>query len=74
VVYKDGSLDEATRRKFQQGMLNANRSVVGRQLLMLWKLTAFELVPEDYGQTVANIVKQYPATAKEAQAKSQPAE
>ena len=60
VAYNPGSLGEETVRRFRSGMLNANRSPKGRQLMTLWKLTGFEPVPPDYDETLANIVKAYP--------------
>jgi hypothetical protein len=41
-------------------MLNANRGALGRQFMALWKLTAFEAVPDDYEQTLIQILKVYP--------------
>jgi ABC-type phosphate/phosphonate transport system substrate-binding protein len=60
VAYRAGAVDEATLRKFREGLLGAQRTVLGRQMLLLWKLTGFEPVPEDYEQTLADIVKAYP--------------
>src|SRR5262249_47694403 len=60
VVYPPGVLDEATLQRFREGMSNAHKSVVGQRLLNLCRLTAFGPVPDDYEQTVANIVKLYP--------------
>jgi ABC-type phosphate/phosphonate transport system substrate-binding protein len=74
VVYREGTLDDATRHKFQQGMLNANKSVIGKQMLTMWKLTAFEMVPTDYEQTVTEFVKVYPAPMNDIQARRDKAE
>ncbi len=65
VAYRPGTLSEATLQRFRQGMLNANQNLLGRQLLTLWKLTGFQPVPADYEQTLADIVKAYPAPAKD---------
>lgn len=61
IVYRDGALDGAKLRRFQRGMLNANKSALGRQLLTLWKLNAFAAVPPDYEHRAAQIVEVYPA-------------
>ncbi len=63
VAFRPGILEEATVKRFREGMLNANRTVVGRQLMTLWKLTGFEEVPPDYDRTLTEIVKAYPAPA-----------
>jgi ABC-type phosphate/phosphonate transport system substrate-binding protein len=65
VAYHSGSVDEATLRRFREGMLNANKGTLGRQFLTMWKLTGFEQVPEDYEETMAIILKAYPPPADE---------
>ena len=60
VAYHPGQLDVDTLRRFREGMMNANKSALGRQLMTLWKLTAFEPVPSDYEQTLAEIADAYP--------------
>jgi hypothetical protein len=60
IAYNPGRLDEDTLQRFRNGMTNAKENIMGRQMLMLWKLTSFEPVPEDYGTICANIIKHYP--------------
>lgn len=60
VAYRPGALDDATIQRFRDGMTNANKEPLGRQMLTLWKLTGFEAVPEDFQETLENIVKAYP--------------
>jgi ABC-type phosphate/phosphonate transport system substrate-binding protein len=60
VAYHPGALDRETLRRFREGMMNANKTALGRQLMTLWKLTAFEPVPTDYEKTLAEIVVAYP--------------
>ncbi len=66
LAYKPGALDEATLKRFRDGMMSANQTILGKQLLTMWKLTGFEPVPQDYEQTLTEIVKSYPAPAKPA--------
>lgn len=63
VAYRAGAIDETLLQRFRTGMLAANQNLRGRQLLMLWKITGFEPVPDDYEQALATIVKAYPAPA-----------
>ncbi len=63
IAYHPGALSEQQLNQFRAGMLAANRTPIGRQLMTLWKLTGFVPVPEDYQQTLANILKAYPAVA-----------
>jgi ABC-type phosphate/phosphonate transport system substrate-binding protein len=59
VAYHPGAIDEATLQRFREGMTNANKEPLGRQMLTLWKLTGFEEVPEEFPETLENIVKFY---------------
>jgi ABC-type phosphate/phosphonate transport system substrate-binding protein len=61
VAYRQGALDQATLDRFRNGMITANQSERGRELMTLWKLTAFEPIPADFAQSLANILKAYPA-------------
>jgi ABC-type phosphate/phosphonate transport system substrate-binding protein len=60
VAYRTTVLDDATLARFRDGMINANRTALGRQLLTLWRLTGFEQVPPDYDHTLTEILKVYP--------------
>jgi ABC-type phosphate/phosphonate transport system substrate-binding protein len=60
VAYHPGAIDPETLRRFREGMSTANQSPLGRQLMTLWKLTAFEPIPGDYEKTLTDIVKAYP--------------
>ena len=60
IVYHPGFLDEATLKRFRHGMLTADKSIMGKQMLMMWRLTGFEPVPKDYDETLKNIIKVYP--------------
>jgi ABC-type phosphate/phosphonate transport system substrate-binding protein len=71
VAYQPGVLDEETLTRFREGLINANKSALGRQFITLWKLTAFEPVPSDYELTLTQIVKAYPHQAEK---KPQPVE
>jgi ABC-type phosphate/phosphonate transport system substrate-binding protein len=61
VAYHPGALSEDILRRFREGMIQANQSTLGSQLMTLWKLTAFEPVPADFDQLVADIIRVYPA-------------
>jgi ABC-type phosphate/phosphonate transport system substrate-binding protein len=69
VAYHAGAVDAATLHRFQKGMLNANKTAFGRQLLTLWKMTGFEPVPAGYAASLTAIAKTYPAPVKEKEAK-----
>jgi ABC-type phosphate/phosphonate transport system substrate-binding protein len=61
IAYKQGTLDEATLGKFRAGLLTAHTSDLGREMLGMWKIRAFEAVPADYSKSLAEILKAYPA-------------
>jgi ABC-type phosphate/phosphonate transport system substrate-binding protein len=60
VAYRQGALEPATLTRIHEGMIGANQNARGRDLMAMWKLTAFENVPADYAQTLANIARVYP--------------
>ncbi len=60
VAYQPGSLDDATLRRFREGMVTARQNARSRQLLELCRITSFENVPADYEQVLADILKAYP--------------
>jgi ABC-type phosphate/phosphonate transport system substrate-binding protein len=63
IVYKQGALDDETLERFRQGMVNANQNIMGKQMLMMWKLTGFESIPDDYDTVLNEIAKAYPPPA-----------
>jgi len=68
VAYRQGALDEATVKRFREGLLKADKTATGRLLLMLWTLTAFQPVPPDFDRMLTDIAKAYPGR-KEADTK-----
>jgi ABC-type phosphate/phosphonate transport system substrate-binding protein len=58
--YDNGALDEATLGRFKKGLLDATGSPRARELMSLFKITSFEDIPDDYAQTLADIVRAYP--------------
>jgi ABC-type phosphate/phosphonate transport system substrate-binding protein len=60
VAYRQGALDQETLNRFKNGMITANQNERGRELMTMWQLTAFEAIPADFDQTLANILKAYP--------------
>jgi ABC-type phosphate/phosphonate transport system substrate-binding protein len=63
VAYQAGAVDETCLRNCRDGLLSAKQTAVGRQALVLWRMTGFEPVPKDYEQTLATIAKAYPKPA-----------
>jgi ABC-type phosphate/phosphonate transport system substrate-binding protein len=60
VAYTEKSLDEATVRRFRDGLLNASRKEKGRTMLTLFRMTGFESVPADFDKVLADTRKNYP--------------
>ena len=61
IAYREGGLDEATRNRLRTGLMNASKSVRGREAMALFGVTDFEAVPADFGERLASIRKAYPA-------------
>jgi ABC-type phosphate/phosphonate transport system substrate-binding protein len=60
VAYYNQVLDQATLKRFQQGLLNASKSDRGQTLLTLFRLTDFAKVPGDFNEVLAETRKKYP--------------
>jgi ABC-type phosphate/phosphonate transport system substrate-binding protein len=60
VAYYDNVVDEPTRERFRDGLLNAANKEKGQQMLTLFRLTGFESVPADFERIVARTRKTYP--------------
>ncbi len=71
IAYNPATLDEATLKKFRNGLLEANKSIQGRHMMTLFKLTAFEAIPTDFEQVVAEAIKTYPVPVVTTSAKTE---
>ena len=60
IAYKQGNVPEVSLTKFRDGLTSAHLKPEGLQLIMLWKLNRFDVVPADYSQMLADIVRAYP--------------
>jgi ABC-type phosphate/phosphonate transport system substrate-binding protein len=60
ITYYEGALDETTRARLTRGMLAATKNPRTKEMMELFKITSFEPVPEDYTETLANILRVYP--------------
>ncbi len=60
VVYHGGVFEEAVLQRFRDGLIKADNTALGRQLLTLWLMTAFERIPDNYNQLLTEIAKAYP--------------
>lgn len=61
IVYRKDALEPALLERFKKGMLKANNSERGQDLMANWNITSFEAVPEDFQRNVEAIGKAYPA-------------
>lgn len=65
VAYHAGNgLDNATLKRFKQGMLNANQTYLGKRMFNLFKMTGFEQVPANYDQKLREAVEAFPAATE----------
>jgi phosphonate transport system substrate-binding protein len=64
IAYYSHALDDATLRRFREGMLSAKDNPRGVQLMTLCQMTSFEPVPDDYDKVCKDIAKAYPAPGK----------
>jgi ABC-type phosphate/phosphonate transport system substrate-binding protein len=60
VVYRAGAFDETTLQHFREELIKADKKLIGKHILTLWMVTAFEPVPEDYDRLLTTIRQIYP--------------
>jgi ABC-type phosphate/phosphonate transport system substrate-binding protein len=60
VVFHAGFYEEALLQRCRDGLIKADSTALGRQMLTLWLMTAFEKIPDNYGQMLVDIAKAYP--------------
>jgi ABC-type phosphate/phosphonate transport system substrate-binding protein len=72
IAYREGDFDAATIKRFQDGLMEGQKTGLGRQLLMLWKLSSIERVPSDFNESLEKILKAYPPPSKQRAGKEKP--
>jgi ABC-type phosphate/phosphonate transport system substrate-binding protein len=60
VAYYGSNLDDATLRRFKDGLLGAAKKERGQTLLTMFRLTGFVEPPEDFAKVLAETRKAYP--------------
>jgi ABC-type phosphate/phosphonate transport system substrate-binding protein len=60
IAYQDKALDDATLKRFRDGLLRANQSDRGQTMLTTFKLSGFEATQEDFDKVLAETRKAYP--------------
>ena len=63
VAYYGSVLDEATLRRFKDGLLGASRKKKGQTLLTLSKLTSFDAAPDELERVLVQTRRAYPPTS-----------
>jgi ABC-type phosphate/phosphonate transport system substrate-binding protein len=60
VAYYGTFLDEATRKQFSEGLLNASNKEKGQTMLTIFRLTGFQVPPADFEKVLAATREAYP--------------
>jgi ABC-type phosphate/phosphonate transport system substrate-binding protein len=60
IAYRTGGIDKATLTRLRTGLVNASKSAQGREIMVLCGVTAFQNVPANLQEQLANIRKAYP--------------
>jgi ABC-type phosphate/phosphonate transport system substrate-binding protein len=60
VAYYGSKLDDATLKRFKEGLLGASKKERGQTLLTMFHLTTFESPSEDFAKVLAETRKAYP--------------
>lgn len=61
IAYWEGGVDRMTADRIRNGLLRANQLESGQVMLKLWKVRAFEAVPQDYQRSLDVMLKSYPS-------------
>jgi ABC-type phosphate/phosphonate transport system substrate-binding protein len=69
VAYRVGALDDSTLKRCREGLIKSHQTLEGELLLMFWRVTSFQAVPDDFERTLADIARAYPEPAHERQDK-----
>jgi ABC-type phosphate/phosphonate transport system substrate-binding protein len=69
IAYFEGKVSTDLLNRFKAGMLKANNSERAKEMMATFKITAFETVPANYDEMLANTRKLYPAPAASATGK-----
>jgi ABC-type phosphate/phosphonate transport system substrate-binding protein len=60
VAYRAGAFDEPTLQHFRDELIKADKKLIGRHILTLWMVTAFEPIPADYDDLLRATRRTYP--------------
>jgi ABC-type phosphate/phosphonate transport system substrate-binding protein len=60
IAYKDKDLDAATLEKFRNGLIKASTTERGKKMLNMFRLTAFETIPDSFSKVLEATTKKYP--------------
>lgn len=60
VVYQPGVLEQQFLNRARSGLLAAHKTIQGRNMMMLWKLSNFDVVPNDFNAHLARTFADYP--------------
>ena len=61
VAYVPGAFNKTNLDRLRRGLMTADKCAVGRQLITLWMMTAFEDLPDGFDKMLRDINKTYPS-------------
>lgn len=64
VAYHEGNIGADVVDRFHKALANASKNPDGKQILLNWRMTAFENPPEEFKKLLADTLKQYPRKKK----------
>jgi ABC-type phosphate/phosphonate transport system substrate-binding protein len=63
LAFNKDALPQKQIDNFKKGMLNANQTDKGKDMMKFCGMTAFEAIPEDYETLLQSVLKEFPAVA-----------
>jgi ABC-type phosphate/phosphonate transport system substrate-binding protein len=63
IVYREGGINPTTLARFRDGLLKANQTKLGSEMMKEWRIDAFEPVSPEYMKSLEGVLKTYPPPA-----------
>ena len=63
IAYREGAISKDKLSKFTTGLLKADKTDLGQEMMKGFKISSFQAVPDNYAQMLSDIMKIYPPPA-----------
>ena len=60
IAYRKGKLDAKTQTRIRDGLLSAEKTDSGKEMMKTWSIVSFQPVPKDFDQVMDESLKKFP--------------